>query len=211
MNIFHYFFILVCYRFTYVFHPCHELFSKSQTMVDCGDGVHGSFLCVCHASQSVRGNRTNDLPVRLVWQTRGVPSISTTNVIGCRLFLWKGLILSAFFIGYVAGNAPAGLLSYWFGPKLIFGIGVVGTGVLNLLIPLAASRSLLGNKSDLTCKCNSAGCWNDKSKSDCWCISNGHFQKQVCPKLSLNAMRERAPLSVLHQCQIATNQALCQC
>lgn len=50
----------------------------------------------------------------------------------------QGLILASFFIGYIITQIPGGRLAEMFGGKWLFGLGVVGTGVLTLLTPVAA-------------------------------------------------------------------------
>ncbi|GIX82935.1 hypothetical protein CDAR_209881 [Caerostris darwini] len=51
----------------------------------------------------------------------------------------QGLILSSFYYGYVVTQLPGGILCERLGAKWIFGVGVMITSSLYLLIPLAAS------------------------------------------------------------------------
>ena len=54
----------------------------------------------------------------------------------------KGFVLSSFFIGYVFGQIPGGYLATMYGGKWVFGIGVLSTAILTLLLPWAACGSL---------------------------------------------------------------------
>lgn len=49
----------------------------------------------------------------------------------------QGLILSAFFPGYVITHIPGGFMSDAFGGKHVLGIGVLISGILSVLTPLA--------------------------------------------------------------------------
>ena len=49
----------------------------------------------------------------------------------------KGIVLSSFFFGYLFGQIPGGFLATKLGAKHVFGIGVLATAILTLLIPLA--------------------------------------------------------------------------
>lgn len=51
----------------------------------------------------------------------------------------QGMILSAFFWGYVPLQIPAGLWADKFGGKYVFGLGILGSSVLTLFIPMAAN------------------------------------------------------------------------
>ncbi|XP_048453235.1 sialin isoform X1 [Rhincodon typus] len=53
----------------------------------------------------------------------------------------QGWILSAFFFGYIVTQIPGGYLAGRFGGKLLLGFGILGTSVLTLLTPPAASLS----------------------------------------------------------------------
>lgn len=50
----------------------------------------------------------------------------------------QGLILSAFYWGYVLTHLPGGLLAEKFGGKQTLGLGILSTAVLTCLTPLAA-------------------------------------------------------------------------
>lgn len=50
----------------------------------------------------------------------------------------QGMLLSAFFFGYLFTQIPGGYLSGRFGGSLFLGGGVLGTAVLTLLTPLSA-------------------------------------------------------------------------
>ncbi|XP_046377073.2 sialin-like isoform X1 [Haliotis rufescens] len=50
----------------------------------------------------------------------------------------QGLILGAFFYGYVTTQVPGGFLAERYGAKRIFGFGILCTSVLTLFTPLAA-------------------------------------------------------------------------
>ncbi|XP_033224376.1 sialin [Belonocnema kinseyi] len=50
----------------------------------------------------------------------------------------QGIILGAFFIGYVTTNVPGGRLAEQIGGKIVFGLGVFLTAVLTVISPFAA-------------------------------------------------------------------------
>jgi MFS family permease len=52
----------------------------------------------------------------------------------------KGLLLSSFFWGYVAGQIPGSLLAQRFGAKVVFGLGIFLPTVLTFLTPLCAKN-----------------------------------------------------------------------
>jgi len=54
----------------------------------------------------------------------------------------QGLVLGVFAWGYMSSQVPAGMAAERWGGKLIFGLGVLLTGVFNVLTPLAARSSL---------------------------------------------------------------------
>jgi len=54
----------------------------------------------------------------------------------------KGLVLSAFFIGYLVFMYPAGLLATRFGGKAVLGLSVLAWSILTLVTPWAAMTSL---------------------------------------------------------------------
>ncbi|XP_064652754.1 sialin-like isoform X2 [Lineus longissimus] len=71
---------------------------------------------------------------------------STVNTDSTGDFNWspslQGTILGAFFYGYVVTQIPGGYLSGRFGGKYFFGLGVLTTGILTLLTPLAAKTNV---------------------------------------------------------------------
>ena len=52
----------------------------------------------------------------------------------------QGIVLSSFFWGYILFQIPGALLSAKYGGKQVFGLGVFGTAVLTLLLPVCADR-----------------------------------------------------------------------
>eukprot|EP01061_Rhynchopus_euleeides_P001435 TRINITY_DN11013_c0_g2_i3.p1 TRINITY_DN11013_c0_g2~~TRINITY_DN11013_c0_g2_i3.p1 ORF type:complete len:531 (+),score=183.03 TRINITY_DN11013_c0_g2_i3:48-1595(+) len=52
----------------------------------------------------------------------------------------QGIVLSSFFWGYILFQIPGALLSAKYGGKQVFGLGILGTAVTTLLLPLVASR-----------------------------------------------------------------------
>ena len=56
--------------------------------------------------------------------------------------IWTGLVLGAFFYGYVITQLPGGWLAEKYGGKMVLGIGVAATSVLTLFTPLAAETSV---------------------------------------------------------------------
>ena len=50
----------------------------------------------------------------------------------------KGIVLSSFFVGYVPGQIPGGILAKRYGGKQILGLGILLTSVLTLVLPLCA-------------------------------------------------------------------------
>lgn len=53
----------------------------------------------------------------------------------------KGLVLSSFFIGYLAAMIPAGWLANRIGGKLLLGVALIGWSLFTFLTPIAASLS----------------------------------------------------------------------
>ncbi|XP_064480574.1 sialin-like [Ornithodoros turicata] len=57
-------------------------------------------------------------------------------------FIWdpvlQGIVLGSFFYGYIITPIPGGRMSEAFGAKWLFGLGTFFTGLLSLLIPVAA-------------------------------------------------------------------------
>lgn len=62
-------------------------------------------------------------------------------------FAWsektQGIILGAFFLGYVTTNVPGGRMAEKMGGKLIYGLGVFLTAVLTVISPFAAYWGLV--------------------------------------------------------------------
>lgn len=62
-------------------------------------------------------------------------------------FAWdektQGVILGAFFLGYVTTNVPGGRMAEKMGGKLIYGLGVFLTAVLTVISPFAAYWGLV--------------------------------------------------------------------
>ena len=54
----------------------------------------------------------------------------------------KGFVLGSFFIGYVVGQIPGGYLATKYGAKWVFGIGVLSTALLTLLLPWSACGTM---------------------------------------------------------------------
>ena len=50
----------------------------------------------------------------------------------------QGIILGAFFIGYVTTNVPGGRLAEKIGGKIVYGLGVFLTAILTVISPFAA-------------------------------------------------------------------------
>lgn len=50
----------------------------------------------------------------------------------------QGIILGAFFLGYVITNVPGGRVAEKVGGKLVYGLGVFLTAVLTVISPFAA-------------------------------------------------------------------------
>ena len=50
----------------------------------------------------------------------------------------RGFVLAAFFIGYVIGQVPGGYIAGRYGAKHVFGVGVLATALLTMLIPVTA-------------------------------------------------------------------------
>ncbi|XP_063221587.1 sialin-like [Bacillus rossius redtenbacheri] len=77
-----------------------------------------------------------------VVDTCPIPIANETKVEPDGRFVWdektQGLILGCFFYGYIVTQVPGGRLADRFGGKLVFGLGVLLTGVFTVLSPLAA-------------------------------------------------------------------------
>ncbi|XP_066586575.1 sialin isoform X2 [Prorops nasuta] len=55
----------------------------------------------------------------------------------------QGIILGAFFVGYVMTNVPGGRLAEKVGGKLVYGLGVFLTAILTVISPFAAYQGLI--------------------------------------------------------------------
>ncbi|XP_029519462.2 sialin-like isoform X3 [Oncorhynchus nerka] len=92
--------------------------TKSQPSLNSSGGHE------CPVSSHGNGSQTPDQP-------DGIP-----------LYLWdsltQGLLLGAFFFGYLVTQIPGGYLAGHFGGSIFLGGGVLGTAALSLLTPLAA-------------------------------------------------------------------------
>jgi sugar phosphate permease len=77
-----------------------------------------------------------------------VAMVNDTTKNGTWKFYWredstiKGVILSSFFIGYIATQLIGGWLSQSFGGKRVYGYGILLTAILSLLSPLAVNYSV---------------------------------------------------------------------
>ena len=120
-------------------------------------------LSIAIVEMSLKSNKTNNniLTDACPAQTK---SINQSTIIEdkqtqsdkAKKFDWnetkQGIILGAFFWGYVLFQIPGGRMAEMYGPRLLVTIGIFGTGVINLLTPLLAnyyyvfiaSRVLLG-------------------------------------------------------------------
>ncbi|XP_037294468.1 putative inorganic phosphate cotransporter [Manduca sexta] len=72
----------------------------------------------------------------------GIVAMTSNNSHGYTVFDWErgtqDTILSSFFWGYVILQVPAGMLAGRFGGKFLIFASMVSTGIVNLLVPLAA-------------------------------------------------------------------------
>ena len=63
-----------------------------------------------------------------------------------KIFAWdaeqQGIILGAFYYGYVITQIPGGYLAEKYGGKMLFGLGTFITAFLTLLTPLAANSGV---------------------------------------------------------------------
>merc|ERR1719433_367592 len=91
----------------------------------------------------------------------------------------QGLVLSSFFWGYIVMQVPGGwLASTPLGAKTIFGISVIGTAVMTMLVPLVTSGRIDGGTPTLDCVC-------DSSVADGWCFREGvYIQNGDCSLIS---------------------------
>jgi MFS family permease len=54
----------------------------------------------------------------------------------------QGVVLGAYYYGYIFTNVNAGQLADWFGSRLLCGISILVSGALTLLTPIAAYWSV---------------------------------------------------------------------
>ena len=54
----------------------------------------------------------------------------------------QGIILGAFFYGYIITQVPGGYLAEKYGGKWLFGLGVLVTAILTLFTPVAANAGV---------------------------------------------------------------------
>ncbi|XP_077263870.1 major facilitator superfamily transporter 10 [Temnothorax americanus] len=75
------------------------------------------------------------------------PKINLTFVPSAGEFAWdektQGIILGAFFLGYVTTNVPGGRMAEKMGGKLVYGLGVFLTAILTVISPFAAYWGLV--------------------------------------------------------------------
>ena len=64
------------------------------------------------------------------------------NYIGINTIFFVGIILSAFYFGYVFTQIPGGLLAKRIGGKWVFGCGILGTALLSIATPIAAETDV---------------------------------------------------------------------
>lgn len=97
----------------------------------------------------------------------------------------KGLVLSAFFVGYLLFMVPSGVLAARFGGRRVLAVAVVWWSVLTLLTPLAAGTSLtmlilarvalgLGEAAVLPASYELFGRWvpaSERSRAVAWFLS----------------------------------------
>ncbi|XP_036411328.1 sialin isoform X1 [Megalops cyprinoides] len=88
--------------------------------------INGSSVQACPAPSPGLNNSSNS-----VEQPDGIPQYAWDPAT-------QGLLLGAFFFGYLLTQIPGGYLSGRLGGKIFLGGGVMGTAVLTLLTPLAA-------------------------------------------------------------------------
>ena len=58
-----------------------------------------------------------------------------------KYFSFSGVILGAFFYGYLTTQLPGGVLGNKYGGKMVFGYGVLVTSLLSLATPIVARTS----------------------------------------------------------------------
>ena len=80
----------------------------------------------------------------------------------------------------MGGNIPGGFLAERYGGKLVFGIGVLATSMLTIILPIC-TWGKFGNDNSLSCKCQ------NKGASGKWCFNDGNFTNDwdsICTKLT---------------------------
>ena len=114
----------------------------------------------------------------------------------------KGFVLSSFYVGYILGQIPGGIIATKFGGNLVFGVGVLATGVFTMLLPLATCGSFQCpsytsvGQSALNTTCTDDGAnllaafvMTNKTESDCYqaclntCFMHGNMS-DVCDSFS---------------------------
>ena len=69
------------------------------------------------------------------------PGGNSTELMGAGTFEWseqlQGIILGAFFWGYVITHIPGGILAEKYGGKYTLSLGILSTAIFTLLTPLA--------------------------------------------------------------------------
>lgn len=69
------------------------------------------------------------------------PGGNSTEIIGGGTFYWseqlQGVILGAFFWGYVITHIPGGILAEKYGGKYTLSLGILSTAIFTLLTPMA--------------------------------------------------------------------------
>ena len=68
--------------------------------------------------------------------------VTTSNTLLHKQYFLLGIILSAFYFGYVFTQIPGGLLAKRIGGKWVFGCGVLGTALLSIATPIAAKMDV---------------------------------------------------------------------
>jgi sugar phosphate permease len=53
----------------------------------------------------------------------------------------KGLVLSAFYIGYALGQIPSTYITHWYGAKWLFGISILLTSIFTIFFPAVIKAS----------------------------------------------------------------------
>ena len=98
----------------------------------------------------------------------------------------QGIILSAFFLGYLASNIPGSYLAKRYGGKLVFTIGVLATAIFTLIVPFSISlnfetlfNSNSSNSSNSSTTTTHASCiCSEESSGSDWCFVNGVYTNE---------------------------------